>query len=137
MPSWERSPSSFFLPSFLPRRFTPAKYRKPILRHHDRDRGSDRVGSSGGRSDIRGWKNRRGPAGIRLRPTLLPAHPPRLRDRLLVGVALSGWGKIQPPTPRTPAGLGSQPLKSIMRRFAALKAVRRAGWPGRLAGMRK
>ena len=54
-------------PSSSVRRFTPAKYRKPILRHHDRRGRSHRGGMGYPRRRCR--KNRRGSACIRLRPS--------------------------------------------------------------------
>ena len=67
-------PSSFFVPL---RRFTPAKYRKPILRHHDRERSGPSVVvvgwergaiSADGKTDV-----------ARHASVFVPPHPPRLR----------------------------------------------------------
>ena len=98
---WERSPPFFLLPSSslsvvlrlqnIENLFCAITTANAVVRSR---------GGMGERGDIRGWKNRRGAACIRLRLSLPPSpvlsHPPRLRDR----VACLGGGKSSRPHPR-------------------------------------
>ena len=103
IPSLLPSSSLFFVPL---RRFTPAKYRKPILRHHDRERSSV-VRSLGGMDGREGryprmekptWRGMHPSSSFppSLPPSPVLSHPPRLRDR----VACLGGGKSSRPHPR-------------------------------------
>ena len=64
------------------------------------------------------------------KPTWLGMHPSSSLPTPVTGSSMVGVGfglGKNPPAAHAEVGLGSRPLKSIMRRFAALKAVEQLG----------
>ena len=111
MPSWERSPS-FLRPSVVLRlqnienlfcAITTAEANAAIGVGWD-------IRAAGGKTDV-----------ARHASVFVPPHP---CDRLFVRRKGSAVLVGKNPPAHAVVGLGSRPLKSIMRRFAALKAVK-------------